>query len=105
MAQYRVELTEPAKQEIAQAEDWIDAESPAAAERWIEGLYDALDGLRTMPARCSLAPENENHAEEIRQLIFGRYRVLFTIFPSRVLFLHVRHGARLPLRTERTIPP
>jgi plasmid stabilization system protein ParE len=100
VAQYRVELTEPAKLEIAEAEDWIDAESPAAAERWIEALYDALDGLQTMPARCPLAPENKNHGEEIRQLIYGRYRVLFTIFPGRVLILHVRHGARLPLRSE-----
>jgi plasmid stabilization system protein ParE len=100
VAQYLVELAEPAKLEIAEAEDWIDAESPAAAERWIEGLYDALDGLQTMPARCPLAPENKSHAEEIRQLIYGRYRVLFTIFPGRVVILHVRHGARLPLRPE-----
>jgi plasmid stabilization system protein ParE len=100
VAQYRVELTEPAKLEIAEAEDWIGAESTAAADRWIEALYDALDGLKTMPARCPLAPENKNHAEEIRQLIYGRYRVLFTIFPGRVLILHVRHGARLPLRAE-----
>lgn len=100
MAQYRVELSEPAKLEIAEAQDWIDADSPTAAERWIEGLYDVLDGLKTMPARCPLAPENESHAEEIRQLIYGQYRVLYTTSLDRVLILHVRHGARLPLRPE-----
>jgi plasmid stabilization system protein ParE len=51
-----------------------------------------------MPARCPFAPENEDHTQEIRQLIFGRYRVLFTIQPGRVVILHVRHCARLPLR-------
>jgi plasmid stabilization system protein ParE len=100
VAQYRVELSEPAKLEIAEAQDWIDADSSTAAERWIERFYDALDGLKTMPARCPFAPENNDHVEEIRQLIYGRYRVLFTIFPGRVLVLHVRHGARLPLRPE-----
>jgi plasmid stabilization system protein ParE len=100
VARYRVELSEPAKLEIAEAQDWIDADSPSAAERWIEGLYDALDGLGTMPARCPLAPENEYHAEEIRQFLYGRYRILFTIKPGRVLILHVRHGARLLLRVK-----
>jgi plasmid stabilization system protein ParE len=86
--------------EIAEAQDWIDADSPTAAERWIERLYDVPDGLKAMPARCPLAPENNDHLEEIRQLIYGRYRVLFTISPGRVLILHMRHGARLPLRAE-----
>jgi plasmid stabilization system protein ParE len=53
-----------------------------------------------MPARYPLAPENEEHANEIRQLVYGRYRILFTIQPGRVVILHVRHGARLPLRAE-----
>jgi plasmid stabilization system protein ParE len=33
-------------------------------------------------------------------MIDGRYRILFTILPGRVVILHVRHGARLPLRPE-----
>jgi plasmid stabilization system protein ParE len=53
-----------------------------------------------MPARCPLAPENEDHPKEIRQLVHGRYRILFTIEPGRVVILHVRHGARLPMRVE-----
>jgi plasmid stabilization system protein ParE len=97
---FRVELTEPAERDIAEAEEWIAAASPAAAERWIDGLLSALESLGTMPRRCALAPEDEDHLEEIRQLIYQRYRVLFTISGRRVLVLHVRHGARLPLRSE-----
>jgi plasmid stabilization system protein ParE len=98
VVRYRIEVTEPAEREIEETEVWIAADSLGAAEQWAHGIFDALRSLETMPARCPFAPENEDHTQEIRQLIFGRYRVLFTIQPGRVVILHVRHGARLPLR-------
>jgi plasmid stabilization system protein ParE len=100
VARYRLEVTAPAEQEIEVAEDWIAVDSPEAAERWSQGIFAALKTLDTMPARCPLAPENEDHPKEIRQLVHGRYRILFTIQPGRVVILHVRHGARLPLQAE-----
>jgi plasmid stabilization system protein ParE len=33
--------------------------------------------------------------KEIRQLIIGKYRVLFTVELNHVHILHVRHGAQL----------
>jgi plasmid stabilization system protein ParE len=100
VAQYRLEVTAPAEQEIEAAQDWISVDSPDAAARWARGLFEALRSLDIMPARCPLAPENEEHVNEIRQLVYGRYRILFTIQPGRVVILHVRHGARLPLQSE-----
>src|SRR3569833_3090236 len=47
---------------------------------------------------CQLAPENEDVAFEVRQMVFGRkphyYRVLFTIESESVVVLHIRHGRR-----------
>ena len=57
MARYRIDLTRSAEREIAEAEEWIAADSPAAAGRWIDGLLAALETLEIMPARCPLAPE------------------------------------------------
>ncbi len=48
--------------------------------------------LVAFPAASPLAPENNAFREEIRQLIVGRYRVLFTIRGSKVHVLHVRGG-------------
>ena len=98
MPQYLVDYTRTAAREIEEIEEWIAADSLEAAGRWMDGLLATVDRLERMPSRCPLAPENEEHANEIRQLIYGRYRVLFTIRPDRVVILHVRHGARLPLR-------
>jgi plasmid stabilization system protein ParE len=100
VTRHRVELTEAAERDIAEAEEWIAADSHAAAERWIDGLLAGFESLETMPARCPLAPENTDHAEEIRQLIYQSHRVLFTIAERRVVILHVRHGARLPFGPE-----
>jgi plasmid stabilization system protein ParE len=66
----------------------------------VDGLLAVVDRLERMPFRCPLAPENESHGEEIRQMIYGSYRILFTILAGRVVILHVLHGARLPMRVE-----
>lgn len=100
MPQYLVDYTRAAAREIEEIEEWIAADSLEAAGRWIDGLLATVDRLERMPSRCPLAPENDEHANEIRQLIYGQYRILFTIRPGRVVILHVRHGARLPLRAE-----
>ena len=43
-----------------------------------------------MPKGFPLAPENDEFNEEIRQMIVGRYRVLFTVRRGKVHVLHVR---------------
>jgi plasmid stabilization system protein ParE len=100
VAQYLVDFTRAAEREIEDIAEWIATDSLEASARWVDGLLTVVDRLETMPARCPLAPENDSHTAEIRQLIFGQYRVLFTIQPGRVVILHVRHGAQLPLRAE-----
>lgn len=47
-----------------------------------------------MPKGFPIAPENDEFAEEIRQMIVGRYRILYTIRKRKVHVLHVR-GAYL----------
>jgi plasmid stabilization system protein ParE len=94
---FRVEIAEPAEADIEQAHDWLNAESAEAADRWIDGLLTTIEKLRTMPRRCPLAPENSDQVEEIRQLLYGQYRILFTVDAQRVIVLHVRHGARMAL--------
>jgi hypothetical protein len=46
--------------------------------------------LTLVPRAFPLAPECDEFSAEIRQMIMGRYRVLFTIKRRRVHVLHVR---------------
>jgi plasmid stabilization system protein ParE len=98
---YGVEVTDVADMETQEIFLWMVGHSPENAGRWINGLDQAIDSLSTFPTRCPLAPENDTFVEEVRQHLYGRYRILFTLLdvdddgvPDTVRILHVRHGAR-----------
>lgn len=92
---YNVDITEPAEVDLEQAYCWIrDNHSPTRAVKWRQGLYAKIDTLERMPERCGLAPENDWCDFELRQLLYGSYRILFTICAGVVFVLHIRHAAR-----------
>ena len=96
---YRVEVAETAKADIREQARWLrDRASPARADRWLVGLYKAIDSLGSRPGRCQVAAESEKFPEEIRELLYGRgrqkHRILFSIGEEAVYVLYVRHSAR-----------
>lgn len=99
MTIYRVEPTDKALVDAGEAYFWITEQSEGAALRWYEGLMRAFRSLEKNPLRCPLAPESA-FFEEIRQLIYGKYRILFTVEGETVFVLRVRHGAREYLKPE-----
>src|SRR4051794_12966888 len=95
---FRLVIQPPAKLDIDAAFVYIANRSMTAAQRWVDGLEDAIRSLAMFPRRCGIAPESREFPDEIRQLIYGRrsgrYRVLFVIRGRTVRVLHVRHGAQ-----------
>lgn len=94
---FEVRPTEPALEDVNRIRRWIAEQgSPLNAERWVERFLKRLKSLEQRPMRCRLAPESEAIEEaEVRQLLFGRFRILFTVSQRQVFILHVRHGSRL----------
>ncbi|MCI0388629.1 MAG: type II toxin-antitoxin system RelE/ParE family toxin [Acidobacteria bacterium] len=97
---YKIEITEKAQEEAREAIHWIAQYSPENAALWYFELMEKVDSLENFPARCPLAPESETHGEEIRHLIFGKYRILFIIDDETVIVLRVRHQAQDVLKPE-----
>jgi plasmid stabilization system protein ParE len=95
---YKVIVQPPARADIEAAYLYLRERAPAAAERWLDGIENAVLTLERLPARCGVAPESKEFPEEIRHLLYGRrggvYRILFVIRGDEVRVLHVRHGAR-----------
>ncbi|WP_068133997.1 type II toxin-antitoxin system RelE/ParE family toxin [Roseimaritima ulvae] len=65
------------------------------AIRWQDAIYTELEALAQLPERCSLALENGNHVQELRQLLVGlsnqrSYRAIFTIVDREVHVLTVQ---------------
>ena len=97
---YRVYYAERASADAVAAYEWIKQYSEAAANRWLSGLRNATNSLDQFPQRCGLAPESEHFKQEIRHLLYARYRILFRVVENRVEIIHIRHGARAVLGSE-----
>ena len=62
-----------------------------AARKWYNEIDLSIERrLSSMPESCPLAPESDDLDIEIRQLILGRYRILFTIEYDLVRVLYIR---------------
>ena len=73
--------------------------APERAERWQDGLEKAVASLEEFPERCVLVPEVSTQERQVRQLLYGAYRLLFTLMDT-VRILHVRHGAQKPIMQQ-----
>lgn len=97
---YQVEISERAQLEARSAALWMAQFSEAKATTWFFELSEAMQSLENMPFRCPLAPETESFGFEIRHLIFGKYRILFTVEDETVYILNVRHSAQKTLSPD-----
>ena len=64
---YEIEYTIRAKRHLLETIDWIAERSPDAAERWSDGLFRAIEGLRENPERFGFDIENGRHGIVIRR--------------------------------------
>jgi plasmid stabilization system protein ParE len=97
--EYRVDLTARAERDLNFLYDQIHAAESTAAERWFNGLEEAIYTLDRLPHRCPLAPEGKRTGNSLRHLLYGRkpdvYRIIYAIDQPRrmVRILTIRHGA------------
>jgi len=101
---YHVEFTDVADMEVEAIFLWIMGRPLERAERWQDGLEKAVQSLEDLPNRCALVPGASTPERQVRQLLYGGYRLLFTLLDTNgdgdldtVRILHVRHGAQKPI--------
>jgi plasmid stabilization system protein ParE len=92
MKRYLIVFEESAQADVRGSYDWgCRVWGKKEAQRWARQLRTAVSKqLSIMPKGFPIAPEDDEFAEEIRQMVIGRYRVLFTIRKGKVHVLHVR---------------
>lgn len=77
---YKITITTGAEGDLDVIFSYIVQDDPRAAEKMVKGLYEKISTLKTMPKRCSLAPENDLlDLKEVRHLIYNSYRIIFCI--------------------------
>ena len=92
MEKYKVILHSDAESDIDSSFKWgCRAWGEENAKLWVRKLRRTIrKQLTSLPLACPLAPESEQLGVFIRQLIVGRYRVLFTVTGRTVTILYVR---------------
>ena len=92
MKKYRVILHPDAETDINSSFEWGSrAWGRENAKAWVRQIRQTIKNrLTSMPLGCPLAPENEELDTPVRQLIVGRYRILFIVEKGTVTILHLR---------------
>jgi plasmid stabilization system protein ParE len=86
MKRYVVVFEESAQADVRESYDWGRRTwGKHEAQQWVRQLRTAVSlQLTVVPKAFPLAPEDDEFLEEIRQMIVGRYRVLFAIKGRKV---------------------
>ncbi|CAN5357049.1 hypothetical protein BH10ACI3_BH10ACI3_05030 [soil metagenome] len=92
MRKFEIRYNPAALKDIAESFEWgVRSWGPDAARKWFNDLEQTIESrLSLMPERCPLAPENSQFDLEVRHLIQGRYRILFTIKGDTVVIIYFR---------------
>lgn len=100
MRVFNVHIPPTVEDEIEHDVHEIAKDSINNARKWYREIMDKNSTLDKNPTRCPYADEMTFHDYEIRNLLFGNYRILFHIKDQVVQILHVKHGKmkRLPLK-------
>ena len=89
---FTIRYSQQANADLAGSYEWgIERWGFEAAGRWLTSIDSRINvRLSVMPYACPLAPETIEFEYDVRQLIFGRYRVLFSIDGEDVRILRIR---------------
>lgn len=78
---------------VAEIARYIAQDNPAASRQWVENIFAKVELLQLIPAGGRRVPEVNR--EEIREVIFGNYRIIYRAAPSGISILTVRHGRQI----------
>jgi plasmid stabilization system protein ParE len=92
MTRYRVVFSNEAINDLAASYQWgVEAWGEEAAWYWYTDLKDAVRKLlAAFPESQPIAPDNHEFDVEVRQMLVGRYRILFTFSEKVVTVFQIR---------------
>lgn len=76
---------------------YIAEDKPGAAVEWVDGIFDAVERLSDFPESGRVVPEVGGR--RIREVIFGTYRIIYSV-RDQVDILTVRRSSQLLRMSE-----
>jgi len=87
-----VTWTDPALDDLRETCEFIGRDSPRVAEIFASRAFIVTDRLGMFPSSGRVVPEHGR--EDIREIIFGNYRIIYHVLPDEVEVIAFVHGAR-----------
>jgi len=97
MEVYQIDITDTAKQDIKEINNYIadELQEPVTAANTIDAILNAIDTLEQIPERIALAKDKRLAAQGIRPLYVKNYTIFFRIKKSpnlvdivRIIYSH-----------------
>ena len=87
-----VEWAGRAKSDLRLAVEYIRKDSPASAKAFLSQVFQATRSLATFSERGWVVPDLND--PEVRQVLVGRYRVLYEVHTDAVWIMRVLHTSQ-----------
>lgn len=97
----RIKWTEPAVSDLKNIKDYIAKDSKYYAHQFVDKIIESVENLNKFPERGRIVPEADD--ENIRELLFHNYRIIYRIDIKGILILTIIHGSR-DLTRKKTQP-
>jgi len=88
-----IEWTERALADLRAIDDYIAADNPAAAERWVGRLIAKVEAAARLPLAGRVVPEKAR--TDVREVFLRTYRIVYRVRERGILVLTVFEGHRL----------
>ena len=88
----RVVWTEQALVRLTEIKDFVARANPEAAERLVHRIAERSEGLSKFPEMGKMVPELSGTG--LREVIEGRYRIVYRVQPKGIQILTVFEGHR-----------
>jgi addiction module RelE/StbE family toxin len=88
----RVVWTRRAETDLEEIGDYIAADDPVAAERWVNKLLEQAQKVANAPLGGRVVPEIRMGS--VRETFLRAYRIVYRVYADRVVILTVFEGHR-----------
>ncbi|HCE44745.1 MAG TPA: plasmid stabilization protein [Lentisphaeria bacterium] len=82
--------TDLATSRVSEIHHYISLDSPMEADKWLDKLLNYTKRLETFPESGRFIPEIPDR-KDLKELLFGNYRIIYKFDKKRVFILTVRH--------------
>ena len=88
-----IEWSQRARTDIQDLKAYIAKDSPYYARRFTERVIASVEKLEEFPKIGRPVPEAEGR-DDVRELIYQGYRIIYLTRPDRVFIVTILHGSR-----------